>query len=166
VLALILTAAAAVGVAQDRFTLGLQNLPLAADAPGTTASGGRFDPFRDRLTLELAEQPVGEALVYRSALTSRSEQEFRRALWHSPMGRLHYERAAQESMLGREGLVGGGRMHGIGLATSAIGDGDPGGLQLMMQTKWSELTFSDKLQAGMEASFLAALLYYMAEYAD
>jgi hypothetical protein len=82
------------------------------------------------------------------------------------MGRLHYSQAAGDAMLGRQGLVSGGRMQGLGLATSALGDGTPGGLELVMKTKWSELTFSDKVQAGIEASFLAALVYYMAANAD
>ncbi len=164
VISLAVTSIAAAGAGQDRFTLGLAELPLAtapatAGEPGTgvvAVTGG----------LELEAISEREGLVYQAALTPTSEREFRLALWDSPMGRLHYARAEQESMLGREGLVGGGRMIGLGMATTALGDGDPGGLQVMMRHRWSELTLGDKVQAGIEASFLAALIYYMAEYAD
>jgi hypothetical protein len=70
-------------------------------------------------------------------------------------------------MLGRQGLVGGGRMLGLNMATTALGDGSRGGLgKLVAGERWHELTVKQKIQAGVEASFLAALLYYMAQYAD
>jgi hypothetical protein len=157
---------AVAGAAGERFTLGLEDLPLDGDIGGSTAPGAGQDSLRDHLIVEMVRDRFDDALVYSSALDPRSEQEFRLALWSSPMGRLYYSQAAEESMLGRQGLVGGGRMQGIGLATGAIGDGDPGGLELIMKTKWSELSFSDKFQAGIEASIAAALIYYMATASD
>jgi hypothetical protein len=163
VFTLLLIAAAAVGEAEERFTLGLEDLPLDGETSGSTAGP---DPFRDGLSVEVANEGASDALVYSAALDPRSEQEFRLALWSSPMGRLYYSQAAGDAMLGRQGMVSGGRMQGLGLATGAIGDGDPGGLELIMTTKWSEISFSDKFQAGIEASIAAALLYYMATAAD
>jgi hypothetical protein len=163
VFTLLLTAAAALGAAEQRFSLGLEGLPLTEETP---ASESAAEDLRHHLTVEVSEDGFDDALVYSAALEPRSEQEFRLALWNSPMGRLHYERAAADAMLGREGLVSGGRMQGLGLATSTLGDGGPGGIELVMKTKWSELTFSDKVQAGIEASFLSALVYYMAANAD
>jgi len=160
---LVLFAVAVCGTAQDRFTLGLEKLPIAresaADKP--VGNGPSFD-----LRESAATRPDND-LVYIAALKPRTESEFRLTLWNSPMGRLHYDRAAQESMLGRQGLVNGGRMQGLGLATGAIGDGNPGGLQLLMKQKsWKGLTAGGKVKAGVEASFLAAILYFMAENID
>jgi hypothetical protein len=151
--------------AQGRFTLGLEKTPFASGEAGAAAVVVSSSA-PEGLAIELETSPGGADLVYRSALEPISDREFRRALWTSPLGRLYYQRAAEEAMLGREGLVGGGRMVGLGLATTALGDGSPSGLQLVMREKWSELTFSDKVRAGVEASFLAALVYYMAETMD
>jgi hypothetical protein len=166
VLILIAVAAAVPAIAQDRFTLDLEELPIADKS---TASAS-LPPVEEGLSLGLSDSAgmgPGDDMVYIAALKPRTELEFRAALWASPMGRLHYHRASKEAMLGREGLVNGGRMQGLGMATSAIGDGDPGGLQLLMKQKsWKGLTLGDKVKAGVEASFLAAILYYMAENYD
>jgi hypothetical protein len=166
VFTLILAAIAACGTAQDRFTLGLEELPIATESAASeplepVAAGRSFD------LRESAARKLDNDLVYTAALTPRTESEFRLTLWNSQMGRLHYHRAAQRSLLGREGLVNGGRMEGLGMATGALGDGDPGGLQLLMKQKsWKGLTTGDKVRAGVEASFLAAILYYMSENFD
>jgi hypothetical protein len=124
-------------------------------------------PTADRIALEL-DDASREALVYSSAITARSEREFRLALWNSPMGRLMYNRTVGDAMLGREGLVGGGRMMGIGIApTTALGDGASSPLrQLMNPASWSELSFGETLQSGLQIAVFAALLHYMAENAD
>lgn len=163
---LLVLVAAAIDAQEDQFSLGLDRLPLTAVSDDGTEAVSGVPSLGPGLSLELEDASVSQGLVYRSAITPTSAQEFRLALWDSPMGRLYYVRAEQESMLGRAGLVAGNRMVGLGMATAAIGDGDPGGLQLMMRHRWSELTLSDKVRAGVEASFLAALLYYMAEAAN
>jgi hypothetical protein len=165
-LLLVLVAAVAVGAAQDRFSLGLDRLPIEAPSDSATEAVSGAPALPPGLSLELEDASAGQGLVYRSAIAPTSAREFRLALWDSPMGRLYYDRAEQESMLGRGGLVAGNRMIGLGMSTTALGDGDPGGLQLMMRHRWSELTLSDKVRAGVEASFLAALVYYMAEAAN
>ena len=147
----------------DGFELNLDALPLAVvGGSEATMSGGA-----DRLSLEAERSGGGNSshdLVYRSAATPRTNQELRLALWNSPMGRLHYERTAAESMLGREGLVGGGRLAGLGMGTAALGDGDPGGLQLLVTGEpWKSLSPADRARAGLQASFAAALLYFMAD---
>jgi hypothetical protein len=149
--------------ADDGFTLNLEGLPIAGgDGPGAAAS-----PRADRVSLD-EKRSTGDRssfdLVYRNAATPRTDRELRLALWNSPMGRLYYERAAAESMLGREGLVGGGRLAGLGLTTAALGDGDPGGLQLLVTGEsWKSLSPADRSQAGLQASFAAALFYFMVD---
>jgi len=49
------------------------------------------------------------------------DRAVRMALWNDPMTRLLYAMAAEESMIGRTGLVNGGRMLGAGLAMTALG---------------------------------------------
>ena len=149
--------------AGDGFTLGLAEMDFSAE----TEEAG---PSRILGALE-ADEPdpeYNESLVYQAALIPRSANERTLALWNSDFGRLYYELAAQQSMLGREGLVNGGRMAGLGLATAGIGDSDPNGaLGLALgRGKWAEMNANQKLQAGVEASFLAALLYFMVQYAD
>lgn len=147
--------------AQDRFSLGLDSLPLE---PATVLPLDTGDS--QGLELEVAAESR-EALVYRSALTPKSPREFTLALWNAPMGRLYYSRAEAEAMLGREGLVHGGRMTGIGLAPSAIGDGSRSSLSFLASGgSWSELTLGEKFAAGAEASFVAAFLYALASFAN
>jgi hypothetical protein len=150
----------------DGFELNLDALPLAVVGGSEAATSQGVD----RLSLDGERSMANNSshdLVYRSAATPRTHQEFRLALWNSPMGRLHYERAAAESMLGREGLVGGGRLAGLGLATAALGGGDPSGLQLLFTGEsWKSLSPADRAQAGLQASFAAALLYFIADSAN
>jgi len=83
------------------------------------------------------------------------------------MGRLYYSRAEAEAMLGREGLVHGGRMMGLGMGTSTLGDQGNSSLGFLAHGgNWSELTLGEKFAAGAEASFLAAIIYALASYAD
>lgn len=159
---LLALAAAATAGAGDGFTLGLEALSLdalaaASEAAALPAAGG--------LEVEVADDSR-EALVYRAAMTPTSESEFRLALWNSPMGRLYYARAEAEAMLGREGLVHGGHSLGVGVATTAIGDGSSGLGFLLGGGSWSELPPGEKFAAAAEASILAAILYGLVEMAD
>jgi hypothetical protein len=163
ILAAIWLAFAAMAAAQDGFSLGLQNLPL--DEVAATSEGVAL-PTAGGLSLE-ATDDSRDTLVYRTAVTPSSPNEFRLALWASPMGRLHYGRAEAEAMLGREGLVHGGRMIGLGMGTATLGDQSSSSLGFLVRGgSWSELTLGEKFAAGAEASFLAAILYALAEYAD
>ena len=160
-LSILVLVAALPAVAQDRFSLGLDTLPLDEPLVVIPKAG---DP--GGLDLDMADDRR-EDLVYRSALTPRSNKEFTLALWNAPMGRLYYSRAEAEAMLGREGLVHGGRMTGFGLATTAIGDGSRSGLSFLASGgSWSELTLGEKFAAGAEASFVAAFLYALASFAN
>jgi hypothetical protein len=152
--------------ADDGFTLNLERLPIAgAEGPGAAAPRAA-----DRTSLDtenFVRRDPSHGLVYHSAATPRTRQEYRLALWNSPMGRLHYERAAAAAMLGREGLVGGGRLAGLGLATAALGDGDPSGLQVLLTAEhWHALSPTDMARAGLQASIAAALLYLMTDNAN
>ena len=152
--------------ADDGFQLNLEDLPIAG-GQGSAASAplgvDRLDPVAERSGKDHGPQE----LVYRSAATPRTNREFRLALWNSPMGRLHYERAAAEAMLGREGLVGGGRLAGLGLAPAALGDGSASGLQMLFTAEgWNSLSPTDMAQAGVQASIAAALLYFMTDGAN
>ena len=159
--AALIIVAALPATAQDRFSLGLDTLPL--DEPAVLGAEGG-DPAD--LELDLAEERR-EALVYRTALTPRSPREFTLSLWNAPMGRLYYSRAEAEAMLGREGLVHGGRMVGLGMAPTAIGDGSHSSLSFLASGgSWSELTLGEKFAAGAEASFVAAILYALASGLD
>jgi len=160
---LLALAAAATAGAGDGFTLGLEALSLDALA---AASEAAVLPAADVLEVEVADDSR-EALVYRAAMTPTSESEFRLALWNSPMGRLYYGRAEAEAMLGREGLVHGGHSLGVGLATTAVGDGSSSSLGFLADGgKWSQLTAGEKFAAAAEASFVAAILYGLVEMAD
>ena len=109
-----------------------------------------------------------EVLAFTAALRPVSGKERIQALWNSDMARVHYALAAQHAMLGREGLVNGGRMAGVGLGTAGIGDGDPNGALGMAlgRGRWAEMNANQKLQAGIEATILGALLAFMISNAD
>ncbi|PWB76527.1 MAG: hypothetical protein C3F15_05235 [Holophagae bacterium] len=105
--------------------------------------------------------------MFQASFTPSSEAEFRLAMWNSPMGRLYYDRAEAEAMLGREGLVHGGHSLGVGMAATAIGDASSSSLGFLIDGgEWSELTASEKFAAAAEASFVAAILYGLVELAD
>lgn len=149
--------------AGDGFTLDLAEMdfsPSAEEAAPAVAVEGLVDQ-------EIVEQRA-EVLAYQAALKPVDPAERNEALWSSDMGRLHYELAAQQAMLGREGLVNGGRMAGVGLGTAAIGDGDPNGALGMAlgRGNWAEMNANQKLRAGVEASILGALVAFMVSYAD
>jgi len=156
-------AAAATAAAGDGFSLGLVDLPIALAEP---EDDGSALPPTSSLSADL-EDDSRDALVYRSAITPGSPAEFRLALWDSPMGRLYFSHAEAEAMLGREGLVHGGRMMGLGMGTTALGDQSSSALGFLARGgNWSELTLGEKFAAGAEASFVAAILYALVEYAD
>jgi len=146
----------------DDFSLGLTAMDFSAD-PAEKAQPA----FRE-LGANEAHPDHRESLVYRAALQPPTANEQTLALWDSELGRVYYAMAAEQAMLGRQGLVNGGRMVGLGLATGTIGDGDPnGGLALALgRGRWAEMNANQKLQAGVEASFLAALVYFMLANAD
>jgi len=149
--------------AGDDFTLGLAEMDFAAE-PATEDSTQDLN----ELTLPDSSGERAEVLAFQAALQPRSPNERTKALWNSDMGRVHYALAAEQAMLGREGLVNGGRMAGLGMATAGIGDGDPNGaLGLALRSgKLVEMNANEKLQAGVEASILGALLAFMVSYAD
>ena len=108
-----------------------------------------------------------EVLAFQAALRPTSADRTE-ALWNADFGRLYYALAAERAMLGREGLVNGGRMAGVGLGTAGIGDGDPNGALGMAlgRHKWAEMNANQRFQAGVEASLLGALLAFMVSSAD
>jgi hypothetical protein len=154
--------AASPAAAGDGFSLGLAEMDFSA------AEG---KPEADRLPASAGAHAAGESnaeLAFHAALNPTSAAERTQALWNSDLGRVHLALAAEHAMLGREGLVNGGRMAGVGLGTAAIGDGDPNGTLGMAlgRGKWAEMNANQKLQATVEASFLAALLAFMVSAAD
>lgn len=162
--ALLLALAAALpAAAGDGFSLGLVDLQIAIPVAG---DAGEAAGDADDLKLELADGRR-DALVFQASFTPSSEAEFRLAMWNSPMGRLYYDRAEAEAMLGREGLVHGGHSLGVGMAATAIGDASSSSLGFLIDGgEWSELTASEKFAAAAEASFVAAILYGLVELAD
>jgi hypothetical protein len=129
-----------------------------------------LEPSRDIVPLATDEIPPDrdEVLAFQAALKPRTPAERTEALWSSDMGRLYYELAVQQSMLGREGLVNGGRMAGVGLATAGIGDGDPNGALGMAlgRGRWVEMNANQRFQAGIEAGILGALIAFMVSNAN
>ena len=148
--------------AGDGFRLDLAELDFSASA----AEAKQPKPA-DMVDSEIVAERV-EVLAYQAALKPIDPALRTQALWNSDMGRLHYELAAQQAMLGREGLVNGGRMIGVGLGTAAIGDGDPNSALGMALGRgaWAEMNANQKLQAGVEAGILGALIAFMVSYAD
>jgi len=148
--------------ADDGFTLGLAEMDFAAGETQEMAAGISA-LAADELPAERAE-----VLAFQASLGHTTGAERTQALWNSEMGRLYYAMAAQQAMLGREGLVNGGRMAGVGLGTAGIGDGDPNGALGMAlgRGRWVEMNANQKLQAGVEATILGALLAFMISNAD
>jgi len=159
---LLMAAIAIPAAADDGFSLGLAEMDFSgATEPETVGLVADLEAGGD------SAGDHDESLVYETALTPRDPAERTLALWDSDLGRVHWALASEQAMLGREGLVHGGHMVGLGLATTAIGDGNPGGLAMALgRGKWAEMNANQKIQAGVEASLLAALIYFMAQYAD
>lgn len=149
--------------ADDGFSLGLTEIDFSTKPRNES-------PNQDLNDLSLPNDGAerAEVLAFQASLQPKSPNERTLALWNSEMGRLHYALAAEQAMLGREGLVNGGRMAGLGMATAGIGDGDPNGALGMAlgRGKWAEMNANQKLQASVEASILGALLAFMVSYAD
>jgi hypothetical protein len=96
-----------------------------------------------------------------------SERQLRDALWNAPLVRVHYHLTAEQAMLGRGGLVHGGHMLGLGLATTAIGDASPGGLGLLMHTgSWAELSPKERFKSGFDIAITAGILYAVIQGID
>jgi len=162
-LILLLVVLVAVPVAaDDGFTLGLAEMDFSAEKTQKLA-GDIASLAADEIPAERAE-----ILAFQASLTHTTGAERTEALWNSDMGRLYYAMAAEQSMLGREGLVNGGRMAGVGLGTAGIGDGDPNGALGMAlgRGKWAEMNANQKLQAGVEAGILGALIAFMVSNAN
>ncbi len=148
--------------ADDGFSLGLVEMDFSETSTQPPA-GGLATLVADDVAAERAEM-----LAFQAALHRQSPEERTEALWNSDLGRVYYQMAAEQSMLGREGLVNGGRMAGLGMATAGIGDNDPNGaIRLAFgRHKWAEMNANQKIQAGVEAGFIAALLYFMVANAN
>lgn len=148
--------------ADEGFSLGLTEMDFS-DGAAVEASGDLTAMVANGIPTER-----DEVLAFRASLRVQKPGERTEALWNSEMGRLYYALAAEQSMLGREGLVNGGRMAGVGMATAGIGDGDPNGALGMAlgRGKWAEMNANQKLQAGVEAGILGALVAFMVSYAD
>ena len=149
--------------ADDGFSLGLTELDFSTE-PATENSPRNLS----ELSLQDSSAERSEVLAFTASLKPRSPSQRTEALWNSDLGRVYSALAAERAMLGREGLVNGGRMAGLGMATAGIGDGDPNGALGMAlgRGRWAEMNANQKLQAGVEASILGALLAFMVSYAD
>jgi len=107
--------------AEDGFTLDLTEMDFAAESPAETP-----DSVASMVTDEVPPERA-EMLAFKATLRPVSGKERALALWNSDLAKVYYSLAAQRAMLGREGLVNGGRMTGVGMGTAGIGDGDPNG---------------------------------------
>lgn len=157
------------------FLLALAALPVAADNDFSLGlaemdfSGGEIaEAAADLDAMVSGDEPVGhnEALAFQAAFKPKNAKEYTLALWNSEMGRVTYHLAAEHAMLGREGLVNGGRMLGVGLGTTAIGDNDPNSSFILGRHKWAEMNANEKFRAGVEVSILAGIVYALAALAD
>lgn len=107
--------------AEEEFTLGLAEMDFTAEETAVTPDGV------DAMVTGEVPPERAEILAFKAGLRPSSGKERSQALWDSDLARVYYSLAAQQAMLGREGLVNGGRMNGVGLGTAGIGDGDPNG---------------------------------------
>jgi hypothetical protein len=107
--------------AEDQFSLGLTELDFSAEDATDTPDGV------DALVTDEVPPERAEMLAFKASLRPRTAKERAQALWNSDLAKVYYSLAAQQAMLGREGLVNGGRMTGVGMGTAGIGDGDPNG---------------------------------------
>ncbi len=103
-----------------------------------------------RMSLNL-ESAIGSQLPWmdQAKLLHLSERQQRAELWNAPLGRLYYNLASQQAMLGREGFVNGGQSLGLGMTTLALGDARHRGVQLLLDgTPWGALPPGQGLRAG------------------
>ena len=106
-----------------------------------------------------ADEPDG-VFDAASVLRVRSEREYRAIFWSDPMARMRYAMAAEQAMLGREGLVHGGHMVGIGLGNAVIGDGSRSGMGMLLDGRaWSEMTGAERARAGFDVALTAGILW-------
>jgi hypothetical protein len=95
------------------------------------------------------------------------DREFRLALWSSPLGRVHYQMVSEQAMLGREGLVGGGHMLGVGTSLYALGASQPNPrLVPTREHPWREWSTREKVEAVTAGGLIAAILWQLAANAD
>ena len=162
-LSLVLVAMMALPVAaDDGFVLGLAEMDFSGESSDEASEG------LTALTVEDVPSERAEVLAFQASLRHTTDAERTEALWNSDMGRLYYALAAEQAMLGREGLVNGGRMAGVGLGTAGIGDGDPNGALGMAlgRGRWAEMNANQRFQAGIEARILGALIAFMVSNAN
>ncbi|MEE4271274.1 MAG: hypothetical protein V2I67_06355 [Thermoanaerobaculales bacterium] len=157
ILTLLVALMALPAAADEGFSLGLAEMDFSEPEPAAV-----------NLAMTAGETGVGhaEALAFQAALKPKDANEYTLALWNSEMGRVHYLLASEQARLGREGLVNGERMLGVGLGTTAIGDNDPNGAFILGRHKWAEMNANEKFRAGVEVSVLAGILYALATLAD
>ncbi|GEM_PF-4200457 len=127
--------------------------------PGVTVTPQ--DPPR-RLDLHLDDLHLEQSTSFepRFVIDLDWEREMRLSLWNDPQGRVAYNLAAELSMVGRTGLVHGGHMLGVGLGTTAIGDGRSPVMRLMHRERsWRELSGMEKIQVGTEVAVGLGILW-------
>jgi len=127
-----------------------------------TAEDSEFSLHLD--SLSFAEPSRFNPLV---SMQFDSEEELKAALWDAPLGRVRYQLARQQAMIGREGLVGGGHMLGVGMASSVLGDGRAQGVELLLSGKtWSELSNKERFKASVQVTLWAGVLAAIANELD
>lgn len=135
--------------------------------PGGDGASSRTIEHADRgehprFHLDWESELHGELTVFDpdTLFPAPTSRELRLALWHSPMGRLHYDMTAAEAMLGRDGLVRGGRMLGVGLGSTAFGYQPSSPTERWLSgTRWNQLSRQEKIQIGVEATVAAGVLW-------
>ena len=114
---------------------------------------------RFTLDLESAFEGQGGVLDPAEVLRIDSDREYRAMMWQDPMVRARYNMMAETSMLGRGGLVHGGRMVGVGLAPTVIGDFRHSGTQFRLDgNSWSELSRREKIETGFQVTVGTGIL--------
>jgi len=120
-------------------------------------------PQRFSLDLELSLEAPQGSFDPTPFLQVGSEREYRAMLWSDPLARARYSLAAEQAMLGREGLVHGGFTVGAGLGNAVLGDASAGGAQLLLNgTRWSELSGRERVQVGFQVAVSAGILWALA----
>jgi hypothetical protein len=145
---------------QMTLVIGLALLVTAA-VPATAEEGFSLDLHT---FIDVGGQRI--RLLDPELIQLTAQEELRLALWNAPMGRLQLELSLAQSSLGTAGLVHGGRIDVGGVGIDALGYAPAGGLstgQLLSADYWNDLSSAEKVQAGIQVSLAAGVLYYVLE---
>jgi hypothetical protein len=126
------------------------------------ALGG--DGFNLRLHTQVIVADQTLHLFDPATLKLRSEHDFRRAIWESPMSQLHLQSAVLQGELGHIGEVHGGRYNQFNVTLDALGAAPGGGLEtgrLFDREYWNGMSQPEQVRVGVQAAVTAGILAFI-----